>query len=235
MSKAAERNSALDLRYNESSGPMNHWSREINGSLRYPNEIDTTRNNKLDRETWGWSVELYYDFDAFMLTSITSNTDTDFESTSDLDISQDAEWKSGTRSPFTGRSLSGRTPLNASDWSAFYALDWNHQFDTDLRGFGRLQVRQKGPATTNALFFHEDGDDFPIWENDRFTVVDLNVDIEWRNWELGLRLENVFDEEYYIDVQEFPNFAGPLVTPQSSIVIGTLEPRRLIGWVQYRF
>ena len=482
------------LRYNESSGPHNHWSREINGNLRYPNEIDTSRNNGLDRETWGWSVELGYDFDAFMLTSITSNTD--FEAGMDLDITQeyvidafldfrfrvftqelrltssgsapfqwqlggyyqdwdraghsevpffggfglafedppriptpeeeqlvvftdrgagkvgretiagfangsyrwnalefsagvrvdtweakgkdldsgvsgtlketetlfrgsvswffdddrsmlyalysqgfepgdfngtsfegeevlfdygrekatnyelgykgrlwddrvvltgavfridykdrqielqvetsegavveatinagdsrnwgweaevqallhpdwtlsagfgylDAKWKSGTRSPFTGRSLSGRTPLNASDWSAFYALDWNHEFDADLRGFGRLQVRQKGSATTNAIFFDTEGDDFPIWENDRFTVVDLNVGMQWKSWELGLRLENVFDEEYYIDVQEFPNFAGPLVTPQSSIIIGTLEqPRRLMGWVQYRF
>ena len=483
------------LRYNESSGPNNHWSREINGNLRYPNEIDTSRNNGLDRETWGWSVELDYDFDAFMLTSITSNTDTDFAAQTDLDITQeyvldvvgvfgfdvftqelrltssgsgpfqwqlggyyqdwdravhgevpffggfgllfedppriptpeeeklvvftqffafkgeretvagfangsyrwnalefsagvrvdtwevkgkdlesgvsgdqketetlfrgsvswffdddrsmlyalysqgfqpgdfnrtsfegeavlfdygrekatnyelgykgrlwdervvltgavfridykdrqiellvetsegaveatinagdsrnwgweaelqvllhpdwtfsagfgylDAEWKSGTRSPFTGRSMSGRTPLNASDWSAFYALDWNHEFDTNLRGFGRLQVRQKGSATTNAIFFDTEGDDFPIWENDRFTVVDLNVGVEWQNWEFGLRLENVFDEEYYIDVQELPNLAGPLVTPQSSIIIGTLEqPRRLMGWVQYRF
>ncbi len=67
-------------------------------------------------------------------------------------------------------------------------------------------------------------------------VVDLNVGVEWQNWEFGLRLENVFDEEYYIDVQELPNLAGPLVTPQSSIIIGTLEqPRRLMGWVQYRF
>ena len=77
------------LRYNESSGPMNHWSREINGNLRYTDEIDTSRNNKLDRETWGWSVELRYDFDAFMLTSITSNTDTDFEGGMDLDITQE--------------------------------------------------------------------------------------------------------------------------------------------------
>ena len=483
------------LRYNESDGPNNHWSREIDGNLRYTDEVDTSRNDAHDRKTWGWSVELNYDFDAFMLTSITSNTDTDSERQTDLDLTQeyvfdlfrdhrfdvftqelrltssgsgpfqwqlggyyqelerhgrgefifsdgfgllfedppriptpeeeklvfftdpgagegdrenvagfangsyrwnvlefsagvrvdtweakskdldsgvsgdqkdtetlfrgsvswffdddrsmlyalysqgfepgdfngtslegerdlfgygrekatnhelgykgrlwddrvvltgavfridykdrqielqldtsegpveaiinagdsrnwgweaelqallhpdwtfsagfgylDAEWKSGTRSPFTGRSMSGRTPLNASDWSAFYALDWNHEFDANLRGFGRLQVRQKGPATTNAIFFDTEGDDFPIWENDRFTVVDLNVGLEWQNWEFGLRLENVFDEEYYIDVQEFPNFAGPLVTPQSAIIIGTLEqPRRLMGWVQYRF
>ncbi len=148
----------------------------------------------------------------------------------------DAEWKSGTRSPFTGRSLSGRTPLQAPDWSATYALDYNHEVDADLRWFGRLQVRQKGPATTVSGFHDVPGDDFPIWENDRLSVVDLNVGVEWKSWEIGLRLENMFDEKYYIDVQEFPNLAGPLVTPQGSIIIGTLEqPRRLMGWVQYRF
>ncbi len=161
----------------------------------------------------------------------------------------DAEWKSGTSSPFTGGSISGRTPLNAADWSASYALDWNHEFDADLRGFGRFQVRQKGPAATNAQFLNTFGagvaagsrvDDFPSWDNDRFTVADLNVGVQWKNFEVGLVFENVFDEEYYIDVQEFANFAGGLVKPptpaQDAIIIGTLEqPRRLRGYVQYRF
>ncbi len=46
----------------------------------------------------------------------------------------------------------------------------------------------------------------------------------------------MFDEEYYIDAQEFANFGGPLITPQDSIIIGTLEQsRRIRGYVQYRF
>ena len=77
------------LRYNESDGPNNNWSREINGNLRYTDEIDTSRNNSHERKTWGWSVELNYDFDAFMLTSITSNTDTDSERQTDLDLTQE--------------------------------------------------------------------------------------------------------------------------------------------------
>ena len=58
----------------------------------------------------------------------------------------------------------------------------------------------------------------------------------WRNFEFGVSVENLFDTDYYIDAQEFSNFAGPLVTPQDDIVIGTLEQkRRVMGWVQYRF
>ena len=51
-----------------------------------------------------------------------------------------------------------------------------------------------------------------------------------------LSLENVFDEEYYVDAQEFGNLGPTVITPQNAIILGTLEqPRRLMGWVQYRF
>ena len=81
------------------------------------------------------------------------------------------------------------------------------------------------------------GDDFPIWENPDFTVVDLGAGVEWNNWEIGIHVENLFDEDYYIDVQEFPNFAGSaLPSGQGAIIIGTLEqPRRVVGSVQYHF
>ncbi len=80
------------------------------------------------------------------------------------------------------------------------------------------------------------GDAFPPWENDGFTVVDLHLGVGWQNLEFGISVENLFDEEYYIDAQEFTNFAGGLVTPQSDIIIGTLEqPRRVMGWVEYKF
>ena len=150
-----------------------------------------------------------------------------------------SEWKSGTTSPVTGRSISGRTPLNHADWSASYALDYDRQFGVDTRVFGRFQVRQKGPAATNSQFFDEPGDDFPPWDNERFTVADLALGVEWKQFEFGLRFENIFDEEYYIDVQEFANFAGPLFDPgadQGSLIIGTLEQsRRIRGYVQWRF
>ena len=77
------------LRYNELNGPNDYWSRDINGNLQYTDKLDTSFNPEHERETWGWSVELNYDFDDFTVTSITSNSDTDSNRTSDLDISQE--------------------------------------------------------------------------------------------------------------------------------------------------
>ena len=152
----------------------------------------------------------------------------------------DAEWDGGTVSPVTGSDISGMTPPNTADWSATAALDYDRQINNHTRWFGRLQLRYKGQASTNAQFFDAPGDDFPFWNNDSFTVVDLGVGVEWNNWEFGLHVENLFDEDYYIDVQEFPNFSGnalefPGAGPDS-IVIGTLEqPRRVVGSIQYKF
>ena len=152
----------------------------------------------------------------------------------------DAEWDDGTLFAGAGGEvidLSGRTPPNVVDWSATAALDYDQQINGDMRLFGRLQFRYKGEASTNAQFFDSPGDDFPIWENPDFTVVDLGAGVEWNNWEIGIHVENLFDEDYYIDVQEFPNFAGSaLPSGQGAIIIGTLEqPRRIVGSVQYHF
>ena len=152
----------------------------------------------------------------------------------------DAEWVGGTE--FTTPTdylsdLSGRRPPNTVKWSATAALDYDQQVNDDMRLFGRLQLRHKGSASTNAQLWDSPGDDFPFWTNPDFTVVDLGAGVEWNNWEFGIHVENLFDEEYYIDVQEFPNFAGSkLPGGPGYIIIGTLEqPRRVVGSVSYSF
>ncbi len=152
----------------------------------------------------------------------------------------DAEWVSGTQfvTPSDYLSeLSGRRPPNTVKWSATAALDYDQQLNDDMRLFGRLQLRYKGNASTNAQLWDSPGDDFPFWKNPDFTVVDLGAGVEWNNWEFGIHVENLFDEEYYIDVQEFPNFAGSAVPGAPGyIIIGTLEqPRRVVGSVSYNF
>jgi iron complex outermembrane receptor protein len=151
----------------------------------------------------------------------------------------DAEWDDGTLFASGGNiiDLSGRTPPNTVDWSATAALDYDQQLNDDMRLFGRLQLRYKGDASTNAQLWDSPGDDFPFWTNPDFTVVDLGAGVEWNNWEFGIHIENLFDEDYYIDVQEFPNFAGSkLQGAPGYIIIGTLEqPRRVVGSVQYHF
>ncbi len=152
----------------------------------------------------------------------------------------DAEWVGGTEfvTPSDYLSdLSGRRPPNTVKWSATAALDYDQQVNDDMRLFGRLQLRYKGEASTNAQLWDSPGDDFPFWTNPDFTVVDLGAGVEWNNWEFGVHIENLFDEDYYIDVQEFPNFAGSkLPGAPGYIIIGTLEqPRRVVGSVQYHF
>jgi len=149
----------------------------------------------------------------------------------------DAEWDSGTVSPISGADLSGMTPPNTAKWSATAALDYDRQLSNDARLFGRMQLRYKGEATTNAQFFDAPGDAFPFWENPSFTVVDLGVGVNWHNWEFGIHVENLFDEDYYIDVQEFPNFAGSVLAGSPGlIIIGTLEQRRrFVVSAQYQF
>ena len=129
--------------------------------------------NAGDSRHWGWEADLQ----VFLHPDLTFSAAYGY---------LDAEWKSGTVSQITGAPISGRTPLNASDWSASYALDYDREINADLRLFGRLQVRQKGDAETNARQFEVPGDDFPIWKNDGFTVTDIHVGVGWQNVEVGL-------------------------------------------------
>ena len=142
----------------------------------------------------------------------------------------DAEWDGGTVSPISGADISGETPPNTADFSGVAALDYSTDINADMRAFGRVQLSHTGDAATNAQFSDAPGDDFPTWENESFTVVDLNVGLEWKDWTFDLNVENLFDEEYYVDAQEFPNFAGAARPgAPGSIVIGTLEqPRRVV-------
>lgn len=149
----------------------------------------------------------------------------------------DAEWDDGVISPVTGRDLSGLQPPNATEWSGTAALDYRRPVGTDSEIFGRIQARYKGESSTNAQFFDAPGDDFPEFTNPSFTVVDLSAGYARGNVTFGLNVENVFDEEYYIDVQEFPNFAGALVPgAPAQIIIGSLEPpRRITGSIKVEF
>ncbi|MEL6573902.1 MAG: TonB-dependent receptor [Pseudomonadota bacterium] len=149
----------------------------------------------------------------------------------------DAEWEDGTVSPVTGMDLSGRQPPNATEWSGSASLDYNRPVGDNSEVFARVQTRYKGESSTNSQFFDAPGDDFPEFVNPSFTVVDVSAGYKFGNVTVDLYVENLFDEEYYIDVQEFPNFAGGLVPgAPAQIIIGSLEqPRRIIGSVKVEF
>ncbi|MEL7444737.1 MAG: TonB-dependent receptor plug domain-containing protein [Pseudomonadota bacterium] len=148
----------------------------------------------------------------------------------------DAEWDDGTLSPVTGLDLSGVQPPNVSRWSASGAIEYEGDIGSN-EFFIRAQGRYKGPASTNAQFFDVPGDDFPIFENPGFFVADLSAGVEIGSFDIGFRVENLFDEAYFNDVQEFPNFAGALNPGEpGQIVIGTLgQARRVIASVAFEF
>jgi len=149
----------------------------------------------------------------------------------------DAEWDSGVTSPVTDAELGGMTPPNTADFSAMAALDYQRDLGNGMRVTSRLQLRYKDRAATNAQFFDAPGDEFPFWDNPDFTVVDFNIGLGWNAWQFAVHVENLFDEDYYVDAQEFPNFAGSAIPgAPGSVVIGTLEqPRRAVASVTYNF
>ncbi len=64
--------------------------------------------------------------------------------------------------------------------------------------------------------------------------MDLSVEATWRSWEFVFLVENLLDEDYYIDAQEFPNFNAAI--PQGAVIIGTPEQtRRFSVSMEYRF
>ena len=129
------------------------------------------------------------------------------------------------------------TPPNTADFSGVAALDYSRTMGDNRRVFGRIQVRNRSDASTNTQFFDAPGDDFPFWDNPGFTVVDLNAGYEMNNWTFDLNVENVFDEEYYIDAQDFASFSGPALPGSPAFfIIGTLEqPRRIVLSARYDF
>lgn len=74
--------------------------------------------------------------------------------------------------------------------------------------------------------------------NPDFTVVDLQVGLTNEKWELMLNVENAFDEDYYTDLEPFPNLGWDGLTGSGpeSIVIGTYgHPRIFTVSLSYFF
>jgi iron complex outermembrane receptor protein len=149
----------------------------------------------------------------------------------------DAEWKNGTTSTTNGADLSGQTPPNIADWSSSVALDYSNMLSNGGEIYGRVGAKYKAASSTNSQFFDVPGDTIPQFENPEFITVDLSLGYSTSAWSFDLSVENILDEEYYIDVQEFPNFAGSaLAGPGEGIIIGSLEqPRRLVASISFNF
>ena len=136
----------------------------------------------------------------------------------------DASWDDGLVSPVNNTDLSGERPPQTPEWSGTASLDYSNQLNADMRVFGRLQLQYKAEVSTNAQFIDEPGDDFSLWENPSYTVVDFSLGARWKSWEFVFLVENLLDEDYYVDSGEFPNF-DPTIS-QGSVIAATPEQVR---------
>ena len=128
----------------------------------------------------------------------------------------DAEWKGGTLAG--GVDLSGKTPPVLPQSGINLTADYLKPIANGRNMAASLQVSRTG--TYEGL---------QAWDpvtNPSYTLVNAQIGQTSEDWELMLNIENLFDEDYYIDVQHFPNYY--LLDGGDSIVIGTLGQPRLI-------
>ena len=129
----------------------------------------------------------------------------------------DAEWKSGTNA--AGVDLSGKKPPVVPDFNFNASADYRGPLQDGLDLIAGLQVSHTGSY-----------EGLQAWDpvtNPSYTVVNAQLGVAGQNWQLMAHVKNLLDEDYYSDVQHFPNFY--LLDGGDAIVIGTLGQPRLLS------
>ena len=142
----------------------------------------------------------------------------------------DAEWNDGTLVDFGDSStdLSGTTVPNTNDTSWLLATSYNAPLApaSGMRLVAGLQISHSG-----ALLGLQAWDTV---KNPSYTVANAQVGLQGERWEFLVQVENFTDEEYYTDVQRFPNLHA--LDGGENINIGTMgQPRLLSATLNYSF
>ncbi len=143
----------------------------------------------------------------------------------------EAEWDSGT-SVITGgdgenpvlKGIGGDTPPVTPDFSWSFAADYVRPMSGALNFIAGVQVSHNGKYTGLRL---SDPEGLSVI-NPSFTLVGGQIGVTGENWELALNVENALDEDYYTDVQTFPDFFFLEGDADEIIVIGTLGQPQLV-------
>ena len=91
------------------------------------------------------------------------------------------------------------------------------------------------------LSYQGEGKSMPPWDsinNPDYTVINIQAGIIRGPWEFMLNLDNATDENYYTDLENFPNygFGSPDIETHPTIVIGTHgHPRIFSASLTYNF
>ena len=152
----------------------------------------------------------------------------------------EAEWDSGT-SVVTGASddgslilkdIGGETPPVTPDFSWNVAADYVQPLANGMTFNAGVQLSHNGKYTGLRL---SDPAGVSV-VNPSFTLLGAQVGVSSERWELALNVENLLDEDYYTDVQTFPDFFFLDGDADEIVVIGTLgQPLLVTASVSYSF
>ena len=127
----------------------------------------------------------------------------------------DAEWKNGSAA---GVDLSGSTPPVVPESGINFTADYLKPANNGRNLAASFQLSKTGSY-----------EGLQAWDpvtNPSYTLVNAQIGQTSEDWEVMLNVKNLFDEDYYMDVQHFPNYY--LLDGGDSIVIGTLGQPRLV-------
>ena len=152
----------------------------------------------------------------------------------------EAEWDSGT-SVVSGadadgnpimKDIGGDTPPVTPDFSWNVGADYVQPLANGMTFNASVQVSHNGKYTGLRL---SDPAGVSV-VNPSFTLVGAQFSVASERWELALNVENLLDEDYYTDVQTFPDFFFLDGDADEIIVIGTLgQPQLITASVSYSF
>jgi iron complex outermembrane receptor protein len=128
----------------------------------------------------------------------------------------DAEWKDGAVAG--GVDLGGNTPPLVPSSGVNLTADYLKPTNNGNNLAASFQLSKTGSY-----------EGLQAWDpvtNPSYTLVNAQIGQTSEDWEVMLNVKNLFDEEYYMDVQHFPNYY--LLDGGDSIVIGTLGQPRLV-------
>ena len=151
----------------------------------------------------------------------------------------EAEWDSGTRVVVGGdvdnpefKDIGGDTPPVTPDFSWNLWADYAQPLSGSMNFIAGVQISHNGKY--NGLRLSDPAGVGVV--NPSFTLVGAQVGIAGDNWELALNVENLLDEDYYTDVQTFPDFFFLEGDADGIIVIGTLgQPQLITASFSYSF